>query len=233
MKILCPVDQSKRDGISLPYCMRMGRDYGARITVVHAISLTRSLLPGSTREADAYIYAVKEGFAEQGIAIEGAVHKGDPATVIAVTAEEYDVDLIVMASRSRSNFGKLVLGSVADTVLRESRKPILLLSEAANGVHTDETLARQSAYLGTVVWNKRASGLYSEEEAEQMLEQLAAQGLDRAALFGTYQTLRQNGAPFQWLDIDFQVETLRRFLPEEVPGLAALADTRPPDSKAA
>jgi nucleotide-binding universal stress UspA family protein len=42
-------------------------------------------------------------------------------------AEEYNVDLIVVGTRGRSSFTKLLLGSVASPVLTYAHCPVLLI----------------------------------------------------------------------------------------------------------
>lgn len=219
MKILTPVDQSARDGIVLPYCVRMADALEAVVALVHIIPLTRSLVPNAMRQAEAYLFAVESGLREQGLTTEAIVRRGDPAGVIVALASELEVDLIVMTTRARSSLGKFVLGSVADAVLANCPKPVLLLSEATNGSRSDEGTRRQSAYLATVIWHKQARGLYARDESKQELERLAASGLDRSVLFATYQALEDRGALFDWLDIDFQMNTLRKFLPEDIHAL--------------
>ena len=52
---------------------------------------------------------------------------GDPVTQIINYAQAAEVVLIAMATHGRSGLGKLVLGSVAERVLRQSPVPVLLL----------------------------------------------------------------------------------------------------------
>jgi hypothetical protein len=110
---------------------------------------------------------------------------------------------------------KLFMGSVADAVLTASTTPVLLLNESARLAQSNEETRLESAYLATVVWNKRARGLLTEEEAGRELERLAGAGLDRTVLFSTYAAQEEHRSPLAWLDIEFQVSTLRRFFPED------------------
>lgn len=214
MKILTPLDQSHRDGIILPYSVRMAKALDATITVLHVVPITRSLLPRSTREAEAYLTATEAGLRDEGARVETILQRGDPATVIISLAEQLEVDMIVMTTRGRSGLGKLVLGSVADAVLSHCQKPVLLLSEAANGHKTDETVRLQSLYVATLIWQRQQKGVYTPEQAEEELDRLAGQGLDRTVLFETYRAHFERDASLPWLDIDFQLNTLRTFFPD-------------------
>ena len=186
--------------------------------MLNVMPTTRSIVPGAVREMKAYLMAVASGLNEQGIEnVEYAVRKGDVAKMIVNFVDECKCDMIVMASRGRGGLGKLVMGSVADAVLSSCGKPVLLLSEAANGMKLDDTVRQQSAYLATVLWNKQARGFITSEEAKRSIKQLAGEGLDEHILTSTYETLEeQGGLPFGWLDIDFQLDTLRSFLPSDV-----------------
>ena len=217
MKILVPIDKSRRDGIVLPYTTSTARAFDATITVVHIVPLHRAVVPGAVREAEAYASAVAEGLREQEVDAESIVRRGDPASAIVALVNETRADMIVMTSRVRGNLGKLVLGSVADAVLANCGKPVLLLSDSTPSARVDENVQRQSAYIATVVWNRQVRGLCTADEAQSQLELLATSGLDRDVLFSSYHGLEEvGGTPFDWLDIDFQLQTLRQFLPQEI-----------------
>jgi nucleotide-binding universal stress UspA family protein len=51
------------------------------------------------------------------------------ASTIVETAERDKVDLIIMSSHGRSGLGRLIFGSVAESVLRGTRIPILLVRD--------------------------------------------------------------------------------------------------------
>jgi nucleotide-binding universal stress UspA family protein len=61
--------------------------------------------------------------------VETSVWYGPPADSIIEAARVSGIDLIVMSSHGRSGLGRLVLGSVAETVLRGTTTPILLLRD--------------------------------------------------------------------------------------------------------
>lgn len=218
MKILVPVDKSHRDGIVLPYITQMAKALQATVILVHIVPLHRAVvLREAVREAEAYASAVVVGLRKQGVDAESVVRRGDPASAIVALVGECQADMIVLTARGRGSLGKLVLGSVADTVLANCGKPVLLLSESTPSVRTDENVRRQSAYVATVIWNRQARGLYTAEEAQSRLKLLATSGLDRDVLFSSYHGLEEgDGTPFDWLDIDFQLQTLRQFLPQDI-----------------
>jgi len=215
MKILAAIDQSRRDAAVLPYAKNMAKNLGATLALIQAVPFTRSLIPTAMRQTEAYVSAVLDGLREEGLTVEGFVQRGDPASVIVSMAASLDADLIIVTTRGRAGLEKFMLGSVANAVLAQCAKPVLVLKEEAESAISDEDLHMRSAYMATVIWNKQAKGIYSKDEADKELSRLAARGLDGAVLHSTYKTLQQGGEPFRWLDMDFQLRTLRMFLPEE------------------
>lgn len=79
------------------------------------------------REAEEYLESVAERLRRQGVTVETTVWYGPPAPAITEAARLRKIDLIVMSTHGRSGLGRLVLGSVAESVLRGSRTAILLL----------------------------------------------------------------------------------------------------------
>lgn len=55
---------------------------------------------------------------------------GDPKTVILQMADELGIDLLVLGSHGRRGLKRLLLGSVAEPVMREARCPVLVARES-------------------------------------------------------------------------------------------------------
>ena len=64
---------------------------------------------------------------EAGYSVALAVRFGDPAAEIVAFAEENGADIIVMATHGRGGVRRLLLGSVAEEVLRHTPVPLLLV----------------------------------------------------------------------------------------------------------
>ena len=80
------------------------------------------------REAEEYLDAVAERLHRKGIRdVQTSVWYGHPAESIVEAARFYEVDLIVMSTHGRSGLGRLILGSVAESVIRGTVMPILLV----------------------------------------------------------------------------------------------------------
>jgi nucleotide-binding universal stress UspA family protein len=62
---------------------------------------------------------------EKGIQIETALLTGDPAALIVEKAKRCDADLIVMGTHGRRGLAHMLMGSVAEKVVRHSPLPVL------------------------------------------------------------------------------------------------------------
>jgi nucleotide-binding universal stress UspA family protein len=80
------------------------------------------------REAEEYLRAVAARLTAQGLPrVETCVWYGSAAAAIVAAASLCNADLIVMSSHGRSGLGRFILGSVAESVLRGTTTPILLV----------------------------------------------------------------------------------------------------------
>jgi nucleotide-binding universal stress UspA family protein len=57
--------------------------------------------------------------------VEHWIFQGDPATEILAAAEKIKCDLIVMGTHGRTGLGRLLMGSVAEQVVRKAPCPVL------------------------------------------------------------------------------------------------------------
>ena len=72
-----------------------------------------------------------EGFAKQYGFASFEQLEGDPADVILERARALDVEMVAMGSRGRKGLARLVLGSVAEKVIRQSDTSVLVARGAA------------------------------------------------------------------------------------------------------
>ena len=161
-RFLVPTDFSPTSEIAFNYALDLAEREGASIHLLHAIE--------DATFAAAYpdgLYVELPGLREQLIAegrrrLEEAVRKcaasdvaattqvvvGPPASSITAEANERGSDLIVMGTHGRSGFAHLVLGSVAERVLRTAQCPVLTVrdsSRAADTIAADAVARRQAA----------------------------------------------------------------------------------------
>jgi nucleotide-binding universal stress UspA family protein len=82
----------------------------------------------AVRKAQEYLRRVIKRLNSKGMSnVEANVWCGPPPAAIVEAAQRQKVDLIVMSTHGRSGLGRLVLGSVTESVLRGSTAPILIV----------------------------------------------------------------------------------------------------------
>ncbi len=87
----------------------------------------------TVREAESYLNGVVAGLRECGITrVRTAVWYGPAAPTIVEAASVEKVDLIIMTSHGRGGIGRLIFGSVAESVLHGTRTPILLVRDVTS-----------------------------------------------------------------------------------------------------
>ena len=134
-RILIPLDGSKIAEAAIPEAVEMV--HGRPCTFLLLRVAPARILPGAdvvgdwveaVREAEHYLAGVRKELEKEGIGpIETHVWQGAAAPAIIDAARMLKADLIVMTSHGRSGIARLVFGSVAETLLRGSRLPILLV----------------------------------------------------------------------------------------------------------
>jgi nucleotide-binding universal stress UspA family protein len=134
-RMLVPLDGSLRSEAILPVAEEWAKEDEAEVILLRAV-LARHL-PGrdpteaevrAIEEGEAYLKGVAEGLERRGLkGVRWVVWYDEPTTAIAEAAAWDKVDLIAMATHGRSGLSRLMLGSVAEAVVRSSRVPVLLL----------------------------------------------------------------------------------------------------------
>jgi nucleotide-binding universal stress UspA family protein len=142
-RILCPVDFSEHSHHALEYAVAMADYYDAQVTALHVyadlpIATTapslgiEGLQPVSLAQVDrAAVVAAAERFVARVPGhgrVSVIVHEAPSAAAdILGAGDELDASLVVIGSHGRSGFQRLFLGSVAGKVLRQSRRPVLVV----------------------------------------------------------------------------------------------------------
>ncbi len=139
-KILYATDFSDMAKKTLHY-VRGLRGSGAReVIILHVVDI-RGIDPLSSLTA-IDILAVEKGWEElalketsaledelskEGLSVKTRVEKGIPFKEIIKVAEEEDVSVILLGSHGRSNIVEMLLGSVAEKVVRKAKRPVLVI----------------------------------------------------------------------------------------------------------
>lgn len=125
-KVLIPVDGSAKDEKALQNARMIAKAAGSKIVLLHVQEKSILKLKPEIKEIGLQILKHASKMIE-GVQFEQQLVSGDPAKVIIQTAEQVDVDLIVMCTGELGTLKGFFLGSVSDHVLHHATVPVLLL----------------------------------------------------------------------------------------------------------
>jgi nucleotide-binding universal stress UspA family protein len=123
-KILVPTDLSEFSLAAMEYAQSFGELYSSRLYMLHVVDARESHHRTEEEAAQAL-----ERFAEENV--EGhsqprlVVRKGIPWVEIPRFADEEGIDMVVIATHGRTGFRHVLMGSVAEKVVRMSRVPVM------------------------------------------------------------------------------------------------------------
>jgi nucleotide-binding universal stress UspA family protein len=105
---------------------------GENITATRtAIQIAQDEDKRNISKAKRYLQRKLREIKKQNIDISCDVLFGHPALLIIGFARKHDMDLIVMTSHGKGGLKRAFMGSVADEVVRESGKPVLVFNPSA------------------------------------------------------------------------------------------------------
>ena len=156
-RIMVALDGSVLAEAGLSNALDLAEKNGATLSLLRAVEI--HALPGADkveaqvtaiREAEEYLTAVVRRLADRGFRrAETHVWYGPPAAAIVEGASAQKADLIVMTTHGRSGLGRLILGSVTESVLRGTATPILIVraDSAPLEIPRGAELVRREAYV--------------------------------------------------------------------------------------
>ncbi len=135
-KILVPTDGSEYTRSAIQKAVELAKITGSSVTALYvldqtifvnmpldsSISNTYTLLK---KEGESAVQYVKDLCEENNIPCEVMVGEGSPVKYIVECSKNYD--LIVMGTLGRTGFSKLMMGSVAERVVRYSNCPVMVI----------------------------------------------------------------------------------------------------------
>ena len=145
-RILVPVDYSACSRAALEHAAMLAKSFNATIDLLYvweapafvapeamvgAAGTTQTLAQLASDQAQAAMREFAALAREDGIEIANTrVEQGDPAHTIVDLGEREGYDLIAMGTHGRSGFAHLLLGSVAEKVVRRATRPVLTVRTA-------------------------------------------------------------------------------------------------------
>jgi nucleotide-binding universal stress UspA family protein len=138
--ILFATDFSQAADAATPIAIQIARRYGAKVYGVHVNRFDDYTAAAPNAWAAMAEAAEKEKKEEarrlneqlQGVEHEVVIGEGSIWEVISNLIEQKEIDLIVLGTRGRTGLGKVILGSVAEQILRQSPCPVLTVGPHVN-----------------------------------------------------------------------------------------------------
>jgi len=126
------LDVSAATNKILDKAISLAKLYDAKITVIYVIGLPATLGESATNDyaaekAEKILGSIKKYCEKQGIQFAFKILYGKPASKIAEFAEKGKVDLVVIGSKGLGGFKGKVLGSVANSIVHESKISVFVV----------------------------------------------------------------------------------------------------------
>ena len=139
--ILHPTDFSPQAEHAFHLACSLARDHGSRVIVLHVVGLSPVAV------GDAIIHPPPEDKWEAiaqhrrgiqspycNVPIDYRLEEGDPVAEILRASRETKCDLIVMGTHGRTGLAHLLMGSVAEQVVRKAACPVLVVKTPFPGI---------------------------------------------------------------------------------------------------
>ncbi len=136
-KVLCAVDFSAPSRAALTMAADLAQRYGASLTVLHVFQLPATLLPEGMLLSPAMVsehFQAVNGLLDEekrhaeslGVrTVETALVDGVPWREIVARAKDGGFDLVVVGTHGRTGIRHVLLGSVAERVVRHAHCPVV------------------------------------------------------------------------------------------------------------
>ena len=138
-RILVPTDFSKFSANALTYGTAFAEKFGAELYLLHVVQDLALFIPEAVlvvppvlppveqflTAARAALDRVIAGLNLPGVTVHPAVSEGTPFDEIIRFAREKDIDLIVMGTHGHTGLAHILMGSVAEKVVRKAPCPVL------------------------------------------------------------------------------------------------------------
>jgi nucleotide-binding universal stress UspA family protein len=142
-KILVPTDFSHTGDAALQMATALARDTGATLLIVHAEEPPTAYGGGefyygmpepATDELQKMLHKVNP--TDPAVSYEHRLISGDPAHAIVRLAKDEGVDMIVMGTHGRTGLTRMLMGSVAEAIVRRAECPVLTYKQPARTAAT-------------------------------------------------------------------------------------------------
>jgi nucleotide-binding universal stress UspA family protein len=141
-KILIPTDGSEYTKAAIAKGLALAKQMGAEVTAMYVVDQTSFInFPMDSTIVSVYSLLEKEGKAavdyvvqegeKIGLKVTSIIEEGSPSRKIVDASKNYD--LVVMGTLGRTGISKLLLGSVAERVVRLAQCPVMIIRSEMEG----------------------------------------------------------------------------------------------------
>jgi nucleotide-binding universal stress UspA family protein len=140
-RILVPVDFSAGSRKALRYAVAFARQFNARLSLLYVMPVNYFVgsefgpvdfpLPEAElrRNSEKQLAALAAQDVAGAVAVETRVRQGQPVQEIVEHAREGEVSLIILSTHGRTGLRHVLMGSVAENVVRYAPCPVLVVRE--------------------------------------------------------------------------------------------------------
>jgi nucleotide-binding universal stress UspA family protein/predicted transcriptional regulator len=143
--LLVPLDGSEESEASLPWATKLAQERDLTLTLARvaqypnyaagpeesmSVEVYQQVLEVEEEEANSYLDRVGKQLAETGLQVETIMRDGRPSFTLLDLADELSASAIVIASHGRGGVKRVVLGSVARTLVSHASIPVFLVRAA-------------------------------------------------------------------------------------------------------
>ncbi|HEX5460968.1 MAG TPA: universal stress protein [Steroidobacteraceae bacterium] len=144
--ILVPIDGSDTASRGLQEAIRLAKALGSQIRLVHVVDERtgipadlvgidlRSVVEDQRRGGEELLAAARERVRKEPIEVDTLLIEawgGRPGALIAQQAKEWPAELVVCGTHGRRGIARLLMGSDAEEIVRQSPVPVLLIRAVA------------------------------------------------------------------------------------------------------
>jgi nucleotide-binding universal stress UspA family protein len=128
-QILVPFDWAESSHLAFQLAASLAREYGAQLSVLYAVPLP---VVAYGPPPENYLLHLREELccmkpSDPKTCVKYLLVEGPAATAILQTATETHCDLIVMGTHGRTGLKRLLMGSVAEEVVRKAPCPVMIV----------------------------------------------------------------------------------------------------------
>ena len=138
-KILCPVAFDRHSAAAIRFACELAEPETSTLYLLHVVSaptMETIVIEPHPILTEAIAGRELEKIAQEHLPSNFpyriVLRSGDPASLIVAVAEELPADLIVMPTRGNRGVVGLIIGSVAERVVREAKRPVLTIQPGSH-----------------------------------------------------------------------------------------------------